>query len=422
MSTHDPILMRRQFLKWMSASPLLAAPGISLAAESVSAPNRLPDPVMWAPRTYDNLISSPKEAINVFDFEAVARAKVPPAHFGYMAAGIDDDVTLRANREAFLKYYLRPRRMVDVSKMDTSVEIFGIKYNSPIFISPTGGNKAYNPEGEAAVARAAKAGNHLQMLSTASTVSIDEVIQLRGAPVWFQLYATSDRDVAYALVKRAENAGSQAVVVTVDRVGGRNQEALFRLRRTDKRECTQCHASASGGGGSGGDRDRRPNYAGIDLSKARSMQSDNLTWDFLRQLRDRTKMKIVVKGVLVQEDARLCVEYGADAVLVSNHGGRGEDSGRGAIEALPEVVEGVRGRIPVLVDSGFRRGTDVVKALAMGATAAGIGRPYLWGLGAFGQAGVERVLELMQIETRAAMQQCGAPTVKDLNKSFVGRF
>ena len=425
MATEDEIIARRrQLLKWMSASPLLAVPGVSsLAAETgVFAPNRLPDPVLWSPRTFDRVIGNPKEAINVFDFEIAARAKVPPAHFGYMAAGIDDDATLRANREAFQKYYLRPRRLVDVSKVDTSVEIFGIKYDNPIFISPTGGNKAYHPDGELAVARAAKAGNHLEMLSTASTVSIDDIVSARGAPVWFQLYATSDRDVAYALTKRAENAGSQAVVVTVDRVGGRNQEALFRLRPTDTRDCKQCHSSAEGGGGSAGDRDRRPNYAGIDLSKARSMQSDNLTWDFIRQLRDKTKMKIVLKGILTHEDAKLAVEYGADGILVSNHGGRGEDNGRGAIDSLPEVIEAVNGRMPVIVDSGFRRGTDVVKALAMGATAAGIGRPYLWGLGAFGQPGVERVLELMRIETRAAMMQCGVRSVKELTKAFVGKF
>ena len=424
MSSFDEtVARRRQLLQWMSASPLLAVPGISsVAAENpVYAPNRLPDPIMWSPRTLDRLITSPKEAINVFDFEAVARSRVPPAHFGYMAAGIDDDVTLRANREAFLKFYLRPRRMIDVSKVDMSVEIFGIKYDNPIFISPTGGNKAYHADGEMAVSRAAKVGNHLQMLSTAATTSINDAVATRGAPVWFQLYATSDRDVAYALTKRAENAGSQAVVVTVDRVGGRNQEALLRLRRTDYRECRVCHES-SDGGGSGADRARRPNYDGIDLSKVSSMQSDNLTWDFIRQLRDKTKMKIVLKGIVTPEDAKLAVDHGADAILVSNHGGRGEDNGRGTIEALPEIIEAVKGRMPVLVDSGFRRGTDVVKALAMGATAAGIGRPYLWGLGAFGQPGVERVLELMRIETRAAMQQCGVTSVKELSKAFVAKF
>lgn len=177
MATIDEtIARRRQFLKWMSASPLLAAPGVSAFAAdgpAVPAPNRLPDPVMWSPRTFDQLIGSPKEAINVFDFESVARANVPPAHFGYMAAGIDDDVTLRANREAFLKYYLRPRRMNDVSKMDTSVEIFGIQYNSPIFISPTGGNKAYHADGEAAVARAAAAaGRCLRRGSCVATARV----------------------------------------------------------------------------------------------------------------------------------------------------------------------------------------------------------------------------------------------------------
>jgi isopentenyl diphosphate isomerase/L-lactate dehydrogenase-like FMN-dependent dehydrogenase len=337
-----------------------------------------------------------------------------------MAAGIDDEVTLRANREGFLKYYLRPRRLNDVSKVDLSMEIFGVKYDSPIIIAPTGGNKAYHPEGEVAVARAAKVGNHLEMLATGATTSIEAAIEARGAPVWFQLYATSSREVALALVKRAEKAGSPVVVVTLDRVGGRNQETLFRLRRTDNRDCKACHDSASGGGG-GGNRERRPNYDGIDLSGVASFQADNLTWDFIHRLRDATSMKIVLKGILAHEDARLAVENGVDGIIVSNHGGRGEDSGRATIDVLPEIVEAVGGRIPILVDSGFRRGTDVVKALAMGARGVCIGRPYLWGLGAFGQPGVERVLELLRIETRAAMQQCGVRAIKELNPAFVRR-
>jgi isopentenyl diphosphate isomerase/L-lactate dehydrogenase-like FMN-dependent dehydrogenase len=151
------------------------------------------------------------------------------------------------------------------------------------------------------------------------------------------------------------------------------------------------------------------------------MQSANMTWDFIKRLRDVTKMKIVLKGILTAEDAALAVQHGADGIIVSNHGGRGEDNGRGAIDALPEVVEAVKGRMPIMIDSGFRRGTDVVKALAMGARAVCIGRPYLWGLGAFGQAGVERVLELLRIETSAAMQQCGVRSIKELNPSFVRR-
>ncbi|HKA43573.1 MAG TPA: alpha-hydroxy acid oxidase [Burkholderiales bacterium] len=413
---------RRRLLKWLSGSPLLAWPGLAgLAAEIPQvAPPKRPDPMIWGPGELQDLIKDPKDAINVFDFEPVMRRNVPPAHFGYMASGIDDEITLRANREAFLKYYLRPRRLNDVSKVDTSVEIFGFKYGSPIFISPTGGNKAYHPDGELAVARAARAGNHLEMLATGATTSIEAAIEARGGPVWFQLYATSSPEVGIALVKRAEKAGSPVVAVTVDRVAGRNQETLFRLRRTDTRNCKDCHESGQGGGASG-DRSRRPNYDGIDLSQVRSFQSDNMTWDYIRRLRDSTSMKIVLKGILTAEDATLAVKHGADGILVSNHGGRGEDSGRATIDVLTEVVEAVKGRLPVLVDSGFRRGTDVVKALAMGAAGVGVGRPYLWGLGAFGQPGVERVLELLRIETRAAMQQCGVRNVKELNPSFVRR-
>ncbi len=414
---------RRQLLKFLAGSPLLATPGFAAwAADGLVATPKIPDPVMWGSLGLQNLIKTPKEAINVFDFELVARQNVPPAHFGYMASGIDDELTLRANREAFLKYYLRPHRLNDVSKMDTSIEIFGVKYDSPIYVCPTGGNKAYHAEGEVAVARAAKVGNHLEMLASGATTSIEAAIEARGAPVWFQLYATSSWDVAQALVKRAENGGAPVVAVTIDRVGGRNQETLFRLRRGDSRDCKQCHTAATGGAGSGGDRVRRPNYAGIDLSKVASMQSANMTWDFIQRLRDTTKMKIVLKGVVTGEDAARAVEHGVDGIMVSNHGGRGEDNGRGAIDYLPEVVAAVKKRLPVLIDSGFRRGTDVVKALAIGATACGIGRPYLWGLGAFGQPGVERVLELLRIETRAAMQQCGARSVKDLTPAFIGKF
>jgi isopentenyl diphosphate isomerase/L-lactate dehydrogenase-like FMN-dependent dehydrogenase len=162
-------------------------------------------------------------------------------------------------------------------------------------------------------------------------------------------------------------------------------------------------------------------YDGIDLSAMTSMESSNMTWDFIKRLRDITRMKIIIKGILAHEDATLCVQNGVDGLIVSNHGGRGEDSGRSTIDALPEIVEAVGGRIPVLVDGGIRRGTDVVKALAIGARAVCIGRPYLWGLGAFGQPGVERVLEIMRVETRAAMQQCGVRAVKELNPAFVRR-
>jgi 4-hydroxymandelate oxidase len=406
---------RRAFLQWLAASPLLASAAIE--AEATELPSRLPDPMTWAP-TEREAIKSAKEAINVFDFEPVARKNVPPAHFGYMASGIDDEVTLRANREGFLKFQLRPRRLNDVSKVDMSVELFGTKYSSPIFLAPTGGNQFFHPDGEVAVAKAGRAGDHLYMLSTSSNMAVEEVSGARGAPVWFQLYASPSWEVAAALIRRAEAAGCPVLVVTVDRLAGRNQETLFRLMRDDTRDCLGCHDRSSFAKRAL----RRHNYDGIDLTAVTgSGESSNLSWETLKRMRDTTKMKIVLKGILTAEDAELAVQNGIDGIIVSNHGGRGEDSGRSTIDALPEVVAAVNGRITVLIDSGFRRGTDVVKALAMGAQAAGLGRPYLWGLGAFGQEGVERVLELMRIETRAAMQQCGVRSVRELNPSFVRR-
>ena len=406
---------RRKFLQYLAASPLVAS-GV-IEARGLEAPSKLPDPMIWA-QGNSELIKSPKDAINVFDFEPVARKNVPPAHFGYMASGIDDEITLRANREGFLKFQLRPRRLNDVSKVDMSIELFGAKYDSPIFVCPTGGNRFFHPDGEVAVAKAARIGNHLQILSTSANDSVEDVTKARGAPIWFQLYASPQWEVAQGLIRRAEAAGCPVLVVTVDRVGGRNQETLFRLVREDTRECAGCHDRTSFAKRAV----RRHNYDGIDLSSITgSGESSNLSWATVKRMRDITKMKIVLKGILTSEDAELAVQNGMDGIIVSNHGGRGEDNGRPTIDALPEIIAAVNGRMTVIIDSGFRRGTDVVKALAMGAHAAGIGRPYLWGLGAFGQDGVERVLDLVRTETRAAMQQCGVRSVKELNSSFVRR-
>src|SRR5438128_11484240 len=227
---------RRRFLQFLAASPLAGAAGYGWA--QLLPKSRVSDPAMWAPLEPDKLIKSPKEAINVFDFEPVARQNVPPAHFGYMASGIDDEVTLRANREGFLKFQLRPRRLVNVSKVDMSTEILGVKYASPIVLAPVGGQRSFHDEGEVASARAAKVGNHLQILSTATSLGVEDVSSARGQPIWYQLYATNKWEVAETMVKRAEKAGCYAVAVTVDRSGGRNQENLARLRPTDTPDCT----------------------------------------------------------------------------------------------------------------------------------------------------------------------------------------
>ena len=416
-STIDRSVSRRRFMQFLAGSPLLAAGSGSAFAQPFLPKPQQADPVLWAPYEASHLIKDPKDAINVFDFEPVARQNIPPAHFGYMASGIDDEVTLRANREDFLKLKLRPRRLVDVSKVDMSAEILGVKYPTPIIVAPIGGQKAFHAEGEIAVARAAKAGNHLQILSTATTTSVEDVTAARGAPVWYQLYATNKWAVAKAFVTRAEKAGCPVVAVTVDRSGGRNQETLFRLERTDKRVCSSCHDRSS----LQANMKRRAMYEGVDLAGLTHTQSSNMNWDFIKRLRDTVRMKIVLKGILAHEDARLAADAGIDAIIVSNHGARSEDSGRSSIDALPEIVEAVGGRMPILIDSGFRRGTDIVKALALGAQGVCIGRPYIWGLGAFGQPGVERVLELLRIELHAIMQQLGAPTLRDLKPAMVRR-
>lgn len=403
---------RRQLIRWLAGSPLLGLAGpSSLFAQELG---RRPDPMVWTSNTnIDDLIKSPAEAINVFDFEPVAFKNVPRAHFGYMASGIDDEVTLRANRQGFLKYQLRPRRLRDVSSIDTSITLLGAKWKTPIIMAPTGGNKAYDPEGELAVCRAAKNGGYLNVLSSAASTSIEDAIEARQGDVWYQLYATSSLEVAKKVVTRVSRAGAPVLEITIDRNGGRNQETFFRLRKQDPRTCSTCHVNGPG------TAQERPNFDGIDMTNVKSMQSSNMTWDFIKQMRDTTKMKIVLKGILTAEDALLCLKYGVDAIHVSNHGGRSEDGGRGAIECLPEIARVARGKIPIIFDSGVRRGSDIFKAMSLGANAVCIGRPYLWGLGAFGQPGVEKVLQILKTEFEGIMQQMGASKVADIVPSMV---
>jgi len=407
MATHHVRASRRQFLQFCAASPLFARTAL---ADGIGGS----DPVEWAPRDLEKLIADPKEALDVFDFEPVMKKNVPPAHFGYMATGVDDEVTLRANREDFKKFALRPRRLVDVSNIDMSLEVFGARYDSPVVIAPAGSNRAFHPDGEIAVAKAARLGNHLQILSTVATTSIEDAIAARGAPVWFQLYTTQRWEVAEGLVKRALAADAPAIAVTLDVRTPAKWPTFVRLRRTDTRDCGSCH-------GSNDYLSRKPNFSGIDLAGTSQTVVTNLTWDRIKRLRDMVKVNLVLKGIVAPEDAKMAAVAGIDAIIVSNHGGRVEDGVGSTIEALPDIVSAVEGRMPILVDSGFRHGSDIVKALAIGAKAVCIGRPYLWGLGAFGQAGVERVLGILRFETRLAMQQLGAPTLKDITPDMVRR-
>ncbi len=361
----------------------------------------------------NELIKDPKGAINVMDFEAVMRSKVPPAHFAYMATGVDDDATLRANRAGFSQIQLRPRRMMDVSTSDLHVDLFGTRWETPIFIDPVGSQRAFHPDAEIATAGAAKSRKTLQILSTMSSSPIDKVAEAAGRPPWFQLYATSKWEATQKMVKRAEDAGSPVLVLTVDLTVGRNTETLTRGRRADSRQCSTCHPV-----GAQRSYARYPMFTGVDTTGMQTYNSA-MTWGFIERLRGLTKMKLVLKGLETHEDAKLACEHGVDAIVVSNHGGRAEESGRGTIECLPEVLEAVNRRVPVLIDGGFRRGTDIFKALAMGARAVGIGRPYIWGLGAFGQEGVERVLDILRTELDLTMRQCGVRAVSEITPAHI---
>src|SRR5947207_4704303 len=305
---------RRKFLQFLAASPLLAVGG-ARAGDAPTPGAKLPDPLMWAPMRTDELIKSPKEAINVFDFEPVCRKNVPPAHFGYMASGIDDEVTLRANREGFLKFQLRPRRLVDVSKVDMSVDILGTKYSSPIVCAPVGGQRSFHNDAESGVARAAKAGDHLQILSTMTSDTVEDVTKARGAPIWLQLYATNKWEVAAAITKRAENAGCTVLAVTVDRNGGRNQETLARLRPSDTRDCSGCHDRSN----LQSSLKTRAMWKDLDLTGLRNTQSSAITWDFFKRMRDHTNVKLLANGILAWDDAAMAADAALDGVSGQNH-------------------------------------------------------------------------------------------------------
>jgi 4-hydroxymandelate oxidase len=401
---------RREFLRFLASSPLLATSTVS--AQSYDA-------LRAASGKIGDVITSANQALDVFDFEAAAKQALAnaPAHFGYLASGVDDDGTLKANRDAFAQYTVRVRRLIDQRKIDTSVCVFGDMWASPIALAPVSSQAAFYPEGEAAVARAAGKRKHQMILSTVGNTSIEDVIGSHGSPVWYMLYPTDDWNVTQALVQRAEAAGAPAIVLTVDRQGGRNTETLFRYRREDERDCTACHQPGS----FAKEVVRKPMFAGLDLSHVNNLYGTGMTWAFVDRLRAIVRGKLLLKGIMTHEDARESLRHGVDGIIVSNHGGRAEASNQSTLGVLPEIVAAVRGRVPVLIDGGFRRGTDVFKALALGATAICVGRPYCWGLAAFGEEGVGRVLEILQTEFETIMRQAGAGSVAQITKQYVSR-
>lgn len=357
------------------------------------------------------LIESVDEAINVWDFAAVLKENNLPEHWAYLNGGVDDDATILANRDGFERLQTRVRRLVHDQPTDTSVEVYGRKWPSPLFLCPVASLGAYHSEGEPAAARAAAALGHLTMQSTVSSYSYEDIAAGFGEPHWFQLYADVDWNRTKKMIDRVESAGCPVLVWTIDLLGSSNRETLRRsqgLEEYDRPVCQQCHYHQPGY--------QKPMRRDLDGPPG---PRHPYNWDYVKRLKDYTGMKVVLKGIVTEEDAALASEYGADGIYVSNHGGRAEESLRGTIDSLPEVARGNAGRLPIFFDSGVRRGTDLFKAVALGADMVGIGRPYVWGLGAFGEEGVRKVIQLLNQEFLIAMRQAGTTSLDRITPEYV---
>ncbi len=354
---------------------------------------------------------SGNELVNVWDFERAAEERMEPGAFGYVAGGANDEWTLRENRAAFERWVLRPRMLVDISEVTTATTLLGTECSMPLLVAPTAFQRTVHPEGEVAMARAAAAAGTVMCLSTFATATIEEVAEAApGAPRWFQLYWSSDREFVRDVLARVEAAGFGAVLVTVDlpRLGRRERDLRTAFVVPEELPVPAFLALAEAA------RAVSPE----DISWA---VDDTLTWRDLEWLRSVSSLPVLVKGVLTAEDALLAAKAGADGVVVSNHGGRQLDGVAASLDALPEVVEAAGDRLVVLMDGGIRRGADVVKALALGAHAVLAGRAPLWGLGAGGADGARQILELLRAELELALALCGCTSPAEVTRAHVGR-
>lgn len=351
--------------------------------------------------------------INLFEYEPLAKARLEPMAYDYYAGGAEDELTLRENHAAYTRIKLRPHMLVGVDHVEFATTVLGTPISLPIFVPPMAFHGMAHPEGEVATARGAGAAGTLMVVSTPSNCSLEEVAEAASGPLWFQLYVYKDRAVSESLVRRAEAAGYRALVFTVD-------FPVIGRREADERNGFGLPPHLRQGNFTGRDEIRPAEPGTSGLAQAVAAEYDrSLTWDALAWLRSVTRMPIVVKGILTAADATRAVEQGADAIAVSNHGGRQLDTAVASIEALPEVVEAVAGRCEVYVDGGIRRGTDVLKALALGARAVGVGRPVLWGLAVGGAEGAQQVLELLRHELELDMALAGCPTLQSIDRSLV---
>jgi 4-hydroxymandelate oxidase len=350
--------------------------------------------------------------VNIFEFQELAEQSLPKAEADFIAGGATDEITLRRTRAAFDSIMLRPRMLVDISQRELSTTVLGQRIEFPVMLDPAGGHGRAHPEGELATARAAGAMGTVMMLSSGSTYTLEDVSQAASGPIWFQQYLYKDRGLTKAMAQRAQDAGYTALCITLD--------STIRAKR--ERNIRNSYSSLPS-----------PNYAGLELAERRAwdLSSDapvgvnalinrSATWSELEWLAANTSLPLLVKGIMTSEDARLCVDHGPKALIVSNHGARQLDTTFASIEVLPEVVAAVDGRLEVYLDGGIRRGTDVLKALALGARAVLIGRPLFWGLAVDGEAGLRTVLQMLWDELDIAMGMCGRPTIDSIDISLLG--
>jgi 4-hydroxymandelate oxidase len=406
---NERLTARRKFLTYLATSPLLVAAGLKpslLAAaldpfqdanRSQRIDVRSENPLAVLPPHDETVIKSVKEALTVMDFELAARAKMSPAHFYDWTIGTFFDETLKANRAGFEKYQIRLRRLTGIppSGVDPSQTLFGVKWDYPLYLCPIGPLRALDQEGYRKVARAGKTKNTLTMVGAGLLEDVNAI--KRGEPIWYQFNGpwVPER------IKEIEKAGWPAVVWTVDYTEGSNLEH-YRTRQQyyTPEACNGCHGPEGPGSRVG------PNSYG-----------PGQTWADVKRLKDFTTMKVILKGIVTREDAELAVQNGASAIICTTHAAHVDAAGRGSIESLPEVLAGANGRIPVFVDSGFRGGADVFKALALGAKMVGVGRPYAWALASFGQEGIETMLDLLHAELRIIMAQAGTQSISKITKA-----
>lgn len=381
------ILARRELLKLIFASPIFGAMA-GLPVSGFATPDRATPEIA-------------SQALNIFQIKKVASEKLPLPVWHFIINGSDDGKTMAANREVFDEWELRVRRMIDVSNINTSVELFGDTFPSPIILAPIGAQQRVHPEGELATANVAAKRKQLMIASMMTSYSFTEIATV-GGPLWFQMYSSPHTEMMEYMLSLAEAENTPVLVLTVDTSSRGNREG----ERWFRRQITQTGM-------------RLGNFENY---KGRMMIGDpSMTWDIIKWLRDNTRMKIVLKGIVTREDAALAVDHGVDGIIVSNHGGRQEESNRATLDSLIEVLEGAQDSIPVLIDGGFRRGTDIFKALALGARAVAIGRPQAYGLGAFGQEGVDQVLRILNTELETIMKFVGATSLSAIKRESLIR-